>query len=65
MKGIKAGFTSNQGKGMLNAHSISSFNKDLSTFTKSFIKGHTKQNVIDDFVKTMKTKYNITVTVVQ
>lgn len=65
MKGVKAAFTSDQGKGIKNAHKIKSFGKDLSTFTTFFNKGKTIQNIINDFVKTMKAKYNITVTVVQ
>ena len=47
----------------MGSHKNASFVKDLGTFLKSFQAGTTKQNVIDDFVKTMKKQYNINVSV--
>jgi hypothetical protein len=64
MKGLKGAFTTDEG-GWKGAHSISTFSKDIMAFTSSFLKGGSTQNIIDNFVKTMKNKYNITVTVQQ
>ncbi len=62
MKGVKGAFTTDEG-GYKKAHSISTFGKDLKSFTSSFLKGGSSKDVINNFVKTMKDKYNINVTV--
>lgn len=51
------------GGGYKKAHSISTFGKDLTAFTSSFSIGGSSKDVINNFVKTMKDKYNINVTV--
>ncbi|MDX6183946.1 DUF6443 domain-containing protein [Flavobacterium sp. Fl-77] len=63
MSGTKGAFTSNEGKGIIGAHTIKSFNKDLKAFASAFLKGGSSKDLVNDFVKTMKEKYNITVTV--
>ncbi|MFV8464472.1 RHS repeat domain-containing protein [Flavobacterium sp. LB1P62] len=62
MSGVKGAFTTDEG-GYKKAHSISTFGKDLKAFTSSFLKGGSSNDVINNFVKTMKDKYNINVTV--
>lgn len=63
--GVKAAFSSKEGGNWGGGHRIATFKNDLAAFTKSFMKGTTKQNVIDNFVKTMKDKYGVEVTVKQ
>ena len=66
MKGVKGAFTSDEKSGgFFGAHSITSFNNDLKAFTSAFIKGGSSQDVINNFIKTMKDKYGVTVTVQQ
>lgn len=67
MKGAKGAFTSNEGKdGMApEAHYVDGFKNDLKSFTSSFLKGGTSQQIINNFIQEMKKKYNITVTVSQ
>ncbi|APD07419.1 hypothetical protein UJ101_01912 [Flavobacteriaceae bacterium UJ101] len=62
MKNTKTNFTTNEG-GIKKAHSISTFTKDLNSFISSFSEGNTSQEVIDNFIKDMKEKYNINVKV--
>ena len=62
MSGVKGAFTTDEG-GYKKAHSISTFGKDLKAFTSSFSKGGSNKDLINNFVKTMKDKYNIDVTV--
>ena len=40
--------------GFFGAHAIESFQNDLTAFTSSFLKGVSSQDVINNFVKTMK-----------
>ena len=65
MSGFKGAFTSDEGEGGMvpEAHYITGFHKNLKAFTSSFLKGNTSQDVIDNFVKTMKNQYGIDVTV--
>ena len=64
MKGVKGAFSSGEkSKGFFGAHSITSFQNDLKAFASSFLKGGTSQDIINNFVKTMKDKYGVTVTV--
>ncbi|PIF32655.1 RHS repeat-associated protein [Flavobacterium sp. 9] len=62
IKGIRGAFKTDEG-GYKKAHSITTFGKDLKAFTSSFLKGGTSASIISNFVKTMKDKYNINVTV--
>jgi hypothetical protein len=62
INGLKGAFKTDEG-GLKKAHSISTFGKDLKAFTSAFLKGGSSNNVINNFVKTMKDKYNINVTV--
>ena len=61
--GVKAAFTTKEGGNWGGGHRISSFAKDISAFSQAFSNGNTKKDVINDFVKKMKDKYNIEVTV--
>lgn len=66
MKGAKGAFTSGEkSKGFFGAHSITSFQNDLKGFISAFLKGGSSQNVINNFIETMKEKYGITITVKQ
>ena len=66
MEGVKGAFSSDEkSKGFFGAHSITSFQNDLKAFTSSFLKGGSSQDVINNFIKTMKDKYGVTVTVQQ
>jgi hypothetical protein len=47
------------------AHYITSFQNSLKAFTSSFLQGGSSQDVINNFIKTMKDKYGVTVTVQQ
>lgn len=65
MFGVKAAFSSNEkSKGIVGAHSTSSFVKDVGAFLKSFqsSKGNSSQ-LVGDFVKRMRDEYGINVTV--
>jgi len=65
MGGLKAAFTSDEGKGGMvpEAHYITGFQNNLKAFTSSFLKGKTSQSVIDNFIKEMKDRYDIDVNV--
>ena len=61
--GVKAAFTSKEGGNLGGGHRIPSFKNDILSFTKSFMRGKTKKDVINNFVKSMKDTYGIDVTV--
>ncbi|WP_169051635.1 DUF6443 domain-containing protein [Flavobacterium sp. H122] len=64
MGGLEGAFTSGEkSSGAFGAHSITSFGKDLKAFTSAFLKGGTSKDVTNNFIKMMKEKYGVTVTV--
>ena len=66
MDGVQAAFTTDEkSKGAFGAHSITSFNKNLKAFTSAILQGGASQDVINNFVKTMKEDYDIDVNVKQ
>ena len=65
MEGLKAGFKSDAESGKPGeSHRIRSFSKDLQAFTSSYLNTSKSSDLVDDFIKKMKS-YGINVTVTE
>ncbi len=63
MGGTLANFASKIGNGTIEAHSTTSFVKEVNSFLNNFNQNRATQSTIDNFVRQMQEEYGITVTV--